>query len=97
MFAPPAAVAVAGVDVVAVVVSAVVATEDSGVLEMASAELDVELDVELEEDKADVRSTKTMTDEALSSHFAQVCGFGGKTSKRATPVSQQTPWLPSQQ
>jgi hypothetical protein len=89
VFAPPAAVAVAGVGVVAVVVS--------GMLEMASAELDVELDVELEEDKADVRSAKTMTDEALSSHFAQGCGFGGKTSKRATPVSQQTPWPPSQQ
>lgn len=95
MFASPAAVAVVGVGVVAVVVSGVAAAEDSGVLEMASAELDVELDVELEmkleEDKADVRSTKNMTDEALSSHFAQGCGFGGKTSKRATPVSQQTP------
>jgi hypothetical protein len=105
-FVAPAAAAVVAVVVVDVVAvgPGVVAAEDLVVPVTASVddevgeeEVAVELDVELEEETADVCWRRTTTDEALASHLAQICGFGGRTGKRPLPLSQQPASPPSQQ
>jgi hypothetical protein len=81
----------AGIVVVVVVVAVLAAMEYVVELVMLAVDEVEELDVEPveEEEEADVCWRRTTTEEALASHFAQGCGFAGKTAKRATPESQQ--------